>query len=160
MKTIHTNILFIGFFSSRSSTTKQTKDLIGASIEIGMGETCNSLAWLHKSPETLVAGMNLKNLRIFDIRVNTRSHSNTRPTKSNFTRYTSGVCVDPHMDYRVASYFDDIVVIWDTRNFDKPIWTKTQSTEIVQLAWSPTRSGLLCSLVKGMYVISRYLFLF
>ena len=114
-----------------------------------MGETCNSLAWLHKSPETLVAGMNLKNLRIFDIRVNTRSHSNTRPTKSNFTRYTSGVCVDPHMDYRVASYFDDIVVIWDTRNFDKPIWTKTQSTEIVQLAWSPTRSGLLCSLVKG-----------
>ena len=97
--------------------------------------------------------MNLKNLRIFDIRVNTRSHSNTRPTKSNFTRYTSGVCVDPHMDYRVASYFDDIVVIWDTRNFDKPIWTKTQSTEIVQLAWSPTRSGLLCSLVKGMYVL-------
>jgi hypothetical protein len=53
------------------------------------------------------------------------------------------------MDYRIASHFDDTVVIWDTRNFDKPIWTKTQSGKVAHLAWSPTRSGLLCSLVEG-----------
>ena len=49
----------------------------------------------------------------------------------------------------MASYCDETVVIWDTRNFDKPILTKPQSADVVQLAWSPTRSGLLCSLTKG-----------
>ena len=107
------------------------------------------MAWFHKNPEHLVAGMNLKNLKVYDIRLNTRTHTNTRPLKTNNSRYTYGVCVDPHNDHRVASYFDDTVVIWDTRNFDKPIWTKTQSADIIQLAWSPTRSGLLCSLFKG-----------
>ena len=66
-----------------------------------------------------------------------------------FSRYINGLCVDPHMDYRVASYYDNTVVIWDTRNFDKPIWTRSQNNEVVHLAWSPTRSGLLCSLVKN-----------
>ena len=53
------------------------------------------------------------------------------------------------MFYRIASYYEDLVVIWDTRNFDKPIWTRSQTADVVQLGWSPTRSGLLCSLVKG-----------
>ena len=128
---------------------KSTKDLIRATYELGMGETCNSLAWFHKNPDTLVAGMNLKNLRIYDLRISSRSQSNPKNTKTNVSRYTYGLCVDPHMDHRVASYYEDTVVIWDTRNFDKPIWTRNQSNEVVGLAWSPTRSGLLCSLVKG-----------
>jgi hypothetical protein len=37
-----------------------------------------------------------------------------------------GVCVDPFLDYRVASRYDNHVVIWDTRNFEKPIVTLTQ----------------------------------
>ena len=130
-------------------TTSMSKDLIRATIELGVGETCNSLAWFHEKPQQLVAGMNLRNLKIFDIRLNSRAYSSSKAMKTNVSRYTSGVCVDPHMDYRIASYFDNTVVIWDYRNFDKPIWTKNQSAEIVQLAWSPTRSGLLCSLVKG-----------
>ena len=128
---------------------KSSKDLIKPICELGMGETCNSLAWFHKNPDTLVAGMNLKNLRIYDLRISSRTGSGPKNTKTNVSRYINGLCVDPHMDYRVASYYDNTVVIWDTRNFDKPIWTRSQNNEVVHLAWSPTRSGLLCSLVKN-----------
>ena len=49
------------------------------------------------------------------------------------------------MDFRVASYNDNQVVIWDTRNFEKPIVTLAQRSKVLKLAWSATRSGLLCS---------------
>jgi len=131
------------------SKTSTSKDFIRASIEVGLGEQCHSLAWFHKNPETLIAGMNMKNLKIFDMRLSTHQNMGPKPLKTNVTRNTLGLCIDPHMDYRVASYCDETVVIWDTRNFDKPILTKPQSADVVQLAWSPTRSGLLCSLTKG-----------
>ena len=83
--------------------------------------------------------MNMKNLKIFDMRLSTRPNMVPKPLKTNVTRNTLGLCIDPHMDYRVASYYEETVVIWDTRNFDKPILTKPQSGDVVQLAWSPTR---------------------
>ena len=133
--------------SSSSSSRKPANNYIGPSVEIGLGEACHSLAWFHSNPDTLVAGMNLKNLKIFDLRLSDASGS-PRPVKTNVSRLCLGLCVDPHMDHRVASFYEDTVVIWDTRNFDKPIWTGGQKAEVVHLAWSPTRSGLLCSLVK------------
>ena len=36
-------------------------------------------------------------------------------------------------------------MIWDSRNFDKPIVTKTQPRKIRHMAWCPNRGGLLCS---------------
>ncbi len=121
-------------------------------VEMGAGETCHSLAWLSTRPTCLVAGMNNKSLKIFDARVDAVSAA-SRPTSmssaSNFTRAVHGVCVDPFLDFRVASRYDNHVVIWDTRNFDKPIVTLTQPRRISQMAWSPTRAGLLCSSMES-----------
>ena len=69
---------------------KSSKDLIKPICELGMGETCNSLAWFHKNPDTLVAGMNLKNLRIYDLRISSRSGSSPKNTKTNVSRYING----------------------------------------------------------------------
>ena len=96
----------------------------------------------------------MKNLKIFDLRLN--ESQGPKVMKTNVTRLTFGLCIDPHMDYRVASYYEDTVVIWDTRNFDKPIWTRSQAGEVTQLAWSPTRSGLLASLLKGKFLVSSH----
>ena len=41
----------------------------GHTLEIAQGETCHSLAWFHENPERLVAGMNQKNLKIYDLRM-------------------------------------------------------------------------------------------
>ena len=38
-------------------------------LELATGETCHSLAWWRDRPTTIVAGMNGKSLKIFDIRV-------------------------------------------------------------------------------------------
>ena len=36
-------------------------------------------------------------------------------------------------------------VIWDSRNFEKPIVTLTQPRKIRHMSWCPNRGGLLCS---------------
>ena len=58
-----------------------------------------------------------------------------KPSTSNFTRAVYGVCVDPWLDHRLASHHDNNVVIWDTRNFDKPIVTLQQPQTVAKLAW-------------------------
>ena len=86
-----------------------------------------------------------KTLRIYDI----RSESSSTPKALTSTRAVYGVCVDGFMSTRIASHVDNQVVIWDTRNFDKPIVTHSQSRKVTKLQWSPTRSGLLCSITDN-----------
>lgn len=67
------------------------------------------------SSATLLAGMNGKHLKLYDLRAN-------NPEKgaiATFTRAVSGVCVDPFMQSRVASMMDNSVVLWDTRSGGK-----------------------------------------
>lgn len=136
--------------SAPKLSSKGGKDFLRATVEIGLGETCHSLSWFKDHPDTVVAGMNLKNLKIFDVRACESSSSVAgKASMSNFTRGVFGVCVDPWVPYRIASHYDDSVVIWDTRNFDKPIWTRTQAGKVAHLAWSTTRSGLLASVIEG-----------
>ena len=77
------------FFSNHLQLFIFLQDFIRASIELGLGETCHSLAWFHKNPETLVAGMNQKNLKIFDMRLSTRPNMGPKPLKSNVTRFVN-----------------------------------------------------------------------
>ena len=141
--------------SSQGSTISQQKaqsnvgnDLTASFAEIEYGSTCHSLCWFRDEPDTLCAGINVKYLKVFDIRNTAGLHTGKAAIQAN-TKYVYGVCIDPWLDHRVAAFNDNSLTIWDTRNFEKPIVTLIQKKRIMKLAWSPTRSGLLCSVQFG-----------
>ena len=106
--------------------------------EIGMTDSCASLAWFHER-QSIVAGMNGKMVRIYDIRSPGKAAATTP------SRATAGLSVDPTSEYRVAGYVDTQVVIWDTRNFEKPVVSLETGRVVARLAWCPTRPGLLAN---------------
>jgi len=116
-----------------------------AVTEIGPGDTCHSISWFREQPDLLIFGINSKNLKVHDLRMS----GTVKAAMINYTRLVYGVCVDPWLDYRVASHHENQVAIWDTRNFERPIVTLQQVQKIAKLSWSPTRSGLLASVVEG-----------
>ena len=93
--------------------------------EIAIGDHCTSLAWLHTQP-CLVAGLSSKIVKIFDAR------SNMKTVNQTVTKATYGLSVDPGSDYRISGYSetDPSVVIWDTRNFEKPIVTLNSAHQV------------------------------
>ena len=124
-------------------------ELIPSTSEIELASTCNSLSWFRDEPDTLCAGVNVKYLKVFDIRTPTAGLRSGKASLQATTKFVYGVCIDPWLDHRIASYQDNSLAIWDTRNFEKPIVTLNQQRRIMKLAWSPTRSGLLCSVELG-----------
>ena len=83
--------------SSSAAPARDARPASHPTYELAAGETCHSLAWWRNTPSTIVAGMNSKSLKIFDIRVDTAGSG--RPSGgSNFTRAVYGVCVDPFLD--------------------------------------------------------------
>ena len=106
--------------------------------EMGMTDSCASLAWFH-SQQSVVAGVNGKMVRMYDIRNPSKAASTTT------TRATAGLSVDPTSEHRVAGYADTQVVIWDTRNFEKPVVSLETGRLVARLAWCPTRPGLLAN---------------
>ena len=77
-------------------------------VELGLTESCCSLAWLHRSPATLAAGVNGKVVRLCDTRA-----GSSKPAASTQTRATLGLAVDPSMDCRLAGYTENQVSISD-----------------------------------------------
>lgn len=121
-----------------------------AVVELGFSETTNSLQWFGNQPKTLVCGMNSKFLKIFDLR-DTSKHHNATTTKAVY-----GVCVDPFFEHRLASFVENQLVLWDVRNFEKPVITLQDSKLIAKVAWCPTRSSTLSSLVRESAFIKLY----
>jgi WD repeat-containing protein mio len=70
------------------------------------------------------------------------SSSSTKPL-GPATKAVYGTCMDPFGEHRVASYHDNMLNIWDMRNFEKPIASHESHKPISQIQWSPTRYGLL-----------------
>ena len=134
--------------SHQKPSNNVISDSNSAFAEIEYGSTCHSLCWFRDEPDTLVAGINSKFLKVFDIRNTAGLHGGKAVLQTN-TKYVYGVCIDPWLDHRVAAFHDNSLTIWDTRNFEKPIVTLIQNKRIMKLAWSPTRSGLLCSVEMG-----------
>ena len=69
-----------------------------------------------------------------------------------FFRRTKSSYLQSHIFFVYNIKFDVFyskVVIWDTRNFEKPIVTLTQAAKVIHLEWSPNRAGLLCSAVEN-----------
>lgn len=83
--------------SSVAAAGKEIQPALHPVVELATGETCHSLAWWRNKPTTIVAGMNGKSLKIFDIRVDTAG-SGRASGGSNFTRAVYGVCIDPFLD--------------------------------------------------------------
>ncbi|TRY68432.1 hypothetical protein TCAL_01366 [Tigriopus californicus] len=126
-------------FRKTSAVDDLPEDYVRPVVELGPSEHCHSFTWApNLNNGSLIAGMNNKQIRVFDLR------TNTSPLIT-YTRAVYGVCVDPFLASRVASVHENSVMIWDTRNFEKPIVTLNQSSRVLHMEWSPTRAGLLCS---------------
>ncbi|XP_077513335.1 GATOR complex protein mio isoform X2 [Amblyomma americanum] len=106
-------------------------------VELGYSDSAQSLGWFYQSPMTFVSGMNNKQLRIYDTR------DPSRPCVAS-TKATNGLCVDPFFEHRIASFYMNQLVLWDTRNFEKPVTTQIENSNIVKIAWSPTSFVGLC----------------
>ncbi|KAL3176792.1 hypothetical protein MRX96_039633 [Rhipicephalus microplus] len=121
----------------------------GRPVELGYSDSAQSLSWFCQSPMTFVSGMNNKQLRIYDMRDSSRPGSTS-------TKATNGLCVDTFFEHRIASFYMNQLVLWDTRNFEKPVTTQTENGNIVKIAWSPTRSNALSLLTKDSCVVKLY----
>lgn len=63
----------------------------------------------------------------------------TRVVSSTVTKAAMGVCTNPKDDKYLASYFENQVYVWDTRNIEKPIQILPQTKSIQKIAWCPTK---------------------
>lgn len=149
---VHSKVASESVFSHdrRGSALHSDATAIKPLFELAPSETCFSLSWFAKEPKTLVAGMNHKYLKIFDLK------DTSHPKSTTCTKSVYGIQVDPHFKHRLASFSEGQVTIWDTRNFDKPVLTIQESRNIIKLEWSPTRCGLLACLAKDSPVIKLY----
>lgn len=123
---------------------KDGRSLAEPLSEAGNGDHCCSLAWITNNSNLIVAGLGVKTVKIFDTR------SNMKAVKQTMTKATYGLCVDPWSEYKICGFseLDPSLVIWDTRNFEKPIVTQSKPQQISKVAWCPTRRGLLASSFK------------
>ncbi|KAG0222589.1 hypothetical protein BGW41_005933 [Actinomortierella wolfii] len=125
----------------------------GPLCQYGSSEVITSCAWFTNEPKSLVAGMGLKYLRVYD----TREDQNSPASMIISTKAVHGICMDPFNNYRMASCSDDgIIKIWDIRNpshsllsfYTGPKAVSPSSATLVRIQFSPKRSGLLASLTK------------
>lgn len=104
---------------------------------IGLSETAHSMCWDKK---TLIAGMSQKCIKMFDLRQN--------PTVSmTNTRAVHGVNISPNSRY-LASYFENVVNLYDLRKFTEPINHFQLQNNLSQISWCPTMSNVLMCLQK------------
>ncbi|KAJ8313969.1 hypothetical protein KUTeg_008530 [Tegillarca granosa] len=134
----------------RYSSYNESGAITKPAIELGSSETTGSFSWFYKEPRTFVTGMNAKLLKIFDLRDTTRPHLIAQ-TKNVF-----GLCTDPRNEFRLASFHENQVSVWDVRNFEKPILTLPETRPVMKINWCPTRMGFLAVLCKETSVIKLY----
>nr|CAD7572092.1 unnamed protein product [Timema californicum] len=118
--------------------TDRGPDVTRPVAELGYSETTHSLAWFNTQSRSLVVGSNNKHLKVLDLRDSAKAVNMTQ------TKAVYGLVVDPHNDYQIASFFENQIAIWDTRNFEKPILTLTQNKHVTKVLWCPTRFDTNC----------------
>lgn len=75
---------------------------------------------------------------------------------STVTKAAFGVCTNPKDDKFLASYFDNQIYVWDTRNIEKPIQILPQTRPVIKLGWCPARNCVLTTLQRDSTFISLY----
>lgn len=58
---------------------------------------------------------------------------------STLTKAVYGVGINKNDDRQIASYFENQVCVWDTRNFEKPLVILQQNKNISKIEWCPTK---------------------
>ncbi|XP_023292874.2 GATOR complex protein MIOS [Lucilia cuprina] len=114
----------------------------------GLSESAHSLCW-NKNHRVLIAGMNQKQIKLYDLRQNT-STLQTIQTKTVY-----GLGVAPNGNY-LSSFFDSVIMLWDLRSLDRPLKQIQSAKNHLQLSWCPTRSSLLSSLQRESPYITLY----
>ncbi|KAJ8949341.1 hypothetical protein NQ314_008261 [Rhamnusium bicolor] len=132
------------------NTMAPAVELVKPVAEFGTSETTNSLAWFHGTSRLLACGMNMKNIKIYDMR------DPNKMINSTITKAVYGVCMNPYGDRHLASFHDNQIFVWDLRNFEKPVLTLPQTKPLLKIAWCPTKFSLLASLQRESSVINLY----
>ncbi|KAL1497793.1 hypothetical protein ABEB36_008691 [Hypothenemus hampei] len=118
--------------------------------EFAISEHCQNLCWFYNNTKILATGMNMKFIRLFDIR------DLNRVVSSTVTKAAMGVCTNPKDDKYLASYIESHVYVWDTRNIEKPVQILPQSKPVLKIAWCPTKSNLLTTLQADSSSVTLY----
>ncbi|XP_013115643.2 GATOR complex protein MIOS [Stomoxys calcitrans] len=148
------NILAIGHDRYRSDSCITIWDIerglpkeSGSSF-FGVSESAHSLCW-DKNHHVLIAGMNQKHIKLFDLR------QSTATCQSIQTKTVYGLGVAPNGNY-LCSFFDSVIMLWDLRSIDASIKQIQSAKNHLQISWCPTRSSLLSSLQRESPYISLY----
>ncbi|XP_076266778.1 GATOR complex protein mio isoform X2 [Rhynchophorus ferrugineus] len=118
--------------------------------EYGQSEHCVSIDWFHNNSKVLVAGMNLKHVKLIDIRETPRLISQT------LTKAALGVHTNPSDDKYLATFYDNQILIWDTRHMEKHVHMLYQQKQIAKIGWSHTRPNILTCLLKESNILNLY----
>eukprot|EP01087_Luapelamoeba_hula_P013118 TRINITY_DN3732_c0_g1_i2.p1 TRINITY_DN3732_c0_g1~~TRINITY_DN3732_c0_g1_i2.p1 ORF type:complete len:413 (-),score=28.33 TRINITY_DN3732_c0_g1_i2:184-1422(-) len=115
--------------------------------ELNMSEATVALAWVPGQPSCLATGTGARWLRIYDLR---SSDATARKSVLAHSKGVYGVSFDPFHDRRLATFSDDgDIKVWDVRKLRDPLFTiHTGGKSVMQIAWCPTRSGILASIAK------------
>ncbi|CAG4982501.1 unnamed protein product [Colias eurytheme] len=111
-------------------------------VELCTGEAAHAVAWCGFAPRTLMASMNLKHIKIFDLR-----EPGGKAAGTAATRQCLGVCAEAQ-GYQLASRGDSAVCVWDARALAAPLLTLPQPRPLRKIQWCPTRRNLLLSLQR------------
>ncbi|KAL7061616.1 hypothetical protein AAHC03_011 [Spirometra sp. Aus1] len=98
-------------------------------------ENVNSFAWLSKG--SFIVGITGKYLKVYDI------SDPSRVCQITQTRLVNGLTVDPLFTSRIASFFQHQIALWRVDNLEKPVYTFTETRNVLCIKWSPLSEGWL-----------------
>ncbi|XP_022838047.1 GATOR complex protein MIOS [Spodoptera litura] len=133
--------------ASSSSVAEAPRPL----AEMGLSETAHCVTWANFSNRTLIASMNLKYIKIFDLR-----DLSSKAVNMTTTRYCYGVSAEPCGGYQIASRGEGVACVWDARALQRPLLTLQHPRPLAQLQWCPTRRNLLVSLQRDSSALRVY----
>ncbi|VEN38722.1 unnamed protein product [Callosobruchus maculatus] len=136
--------------SGAAATATAAVEVAKPTHEFGTSETAYSLTWFRGSPKVMAAGMNGKQIKVYDLR------DPNKMINSTFTKGVYGVCTNPNNDRYLASFYDTQICLWDIRNFEKPIYLIPPEKGVVQIAWCPTKQSALASLQRDSSVLDIF----
>ncbi|VVD05393.1 unnamed protein product, partial [Leptidea sinapis] len=116
----------------------------------GAGEAAHCVAWCTFAPRTVLAGLNHKHIKIFDLR-----EAGSKASGSATTRHCQGVCAE-RGGWQLASRGDSAVCVWDARALASPLLTLPQPRPPREIHWCPTRRNLLVCLQRDSSSLRLY----
>ncbi|CAK9297391.1 unnamed protein product [Gordionus sp. m RMFG-2023] len=142
-----------------SNSTSNTKDPNKCpSIPIFnacLGETVSSLQWIPNANNSLMIGLNYKNLKVIDTRISKPKSSSSSSNTSASTKAVFNIQFDPFNPHQFSSVFENKLYLWDTRRLETQIssYTINNIRPIHKISWSPNRQNLIAILLDESRVV-------